>query len=309
MVNFDKKLIYLSLVLILLIGVAGYYFTASPDNSKENAREPEPGSPRIKTITIGTVSDDAIKQIKELQPTMDFLGARLSNNETRYEGKVVVVNTVDNLIFLLKERKVDLFIQSPLTSILVAKKTGAVLFLKGWRDGVAVYYSTFFVNRNSSINALNDFTGKTIAFPNTFSSSSYLLPEAYLLQKGFKINQSAGTDNIRYVFSGSDEDTVLWVIEGKADIGALSSLDFEALPKSVKGQLKQIGRTPDVPRHVISYRADLDPVMAESIKKILINIDKEPASVEFFKTQRTKKYDELSKDEISNISKMVELLE
>lgn len=305
----NKNLFYLSLVLILLAGFADYYFIRSSDSDGGTAIVQETERPEIKTITIGAISDDAVKQIKELQPTADFLAAKLSDNKTRFEGKVIVVNTVDNLTLLVKERKVDIFIHSPFTAILIANKTGAVPFLIGWRDGVGTYYSTFFVKKNSSINALSDFTGKTIAFPNVFSSSSYFLPKAYLILKGFKLNESAGTDQIRYILSGSDEDTVLYVIEGKADVGALSSLDFEELPESIRSQLKQVERTGDVPRHVVSYRADLDPVIVEKTRQMLLNIDKDPESIEIFKSQRTKKYNVMSKEEVSNISKMIEVLE
>jgi ABC transporter, phosphonate, periplasmic substrate-binding protein len=133
----------------------------------------------------------------------------------------------------------------------VDKESGAVPFLLGWKEGVPQYHSIFIVKNNSSIKTINDFAGKTIAFEAPESTSGYLLPKAYLVQKGFKligestesylaqrelaiisdglnINSSSidlpggissndGNDTIRYVFAREDQNIPLLVVEGKAD--------------------------------------------------------------------------------------------
>jgi phosphonate transport system substrate-binding protein len=300
------------------------------------------------TIRIGTVDVDAVKQIIKFQPTADYIAAKLSNNQTtHYNGKVIITSTVNDMINLLKEQKIDLYFESPFTIALVDKESGAVPFLLRWKEGVAQYHSIFIVKKNSPINTINDFVGKTIAFEAPESTSGYLLPKAYLVQKGFSlsgeatesyltqgraggvlsggsnitnssIDESIGNSNsnnntIRYVFAREDQNIPLWIVEGKADIGVISNVDIEQETyESVKSQLKIVDRTIDVPRHVVSHRSELDPVLVEKIKHMLVNMDKDQEGIKILKNfEETTKYEEIkNRDETFKvINDMLKALE
>jgi phosphonate transport system substrate-binding protein len=300
------------------------------------------------TIRIGTVDVDAVKQIIKFQPTADYIAAKLSNNQTtHYNGKVIITPTVNDMINLLKEQKVDLYFESPFTIALVDKESGAVPFLLRWKEGVAQYHSIFIVKKNSPINTINDFVGKTIAFEAPESTSGYLLPKAYLVQKGFSlsgeatesyltqgraggvlsggsnitnssIDESIGNSNsnnntIRYVFAREDQNIPLWIVEGKADIGVISNVDIEQETyESVKSQLKIVDRTIDVPRHVVSHRSELDPVLVEKIKHMLVYMDKDQEGIKILKNfEETTKYEEIkNRDETFKvINDMLKALE
>jgi phosphonate transport system substrate-binding protein len=300
------------------------------------------------TIRIGTVDVDAVKQIIKFQPTADYIAAKLSNNQTtHYNGKVIITPTINDMINLLKEQKVDLYFESPFTIALVDKESGAVPFLLRWKEGVAQYHSIFIVKKNSPINTINDFVGKTIAFEAPESTSGYLLPKAYLVQKGFSlsgeatesyltqgraggvlsggsnitnssIDESIGNSNsnnntIRYVFAREDQNIPLWIVEGKADIGVISNVDIEQETyESVKSQLKIVDRTIDVPRHVVSHRSELDPVLVEKIKHMLVYMDKDQEGIKILKNfEETTKYEEIkNRDETFKvINDMLKALE
>jgi phosphonate transport system substrate-binding protein len=300
------------------------------------------------TIRIGTVDVDAVKQIIKFQPTADYIAAKLSNNQTtHYNGKVIITPTINDMINLLKEQKVDLYFESPFTIALVDKESGAVPFLLRWKEGVAQYHSIFIVKKNSPINTINDFVGKTIAFEAPESTSGYLLPKAYLVQKGFSlsgeatesyltqgraggvlsggsnitnssIDESIGNSNsnnntIRYVFAREDQNIPLWIVEGKADIGVISNVDIvQETYESVKSQLKIVDRTIDVPRHVVSHRSELDPVLVEKIKHMLLNMDKDQEGIKILKNfEETTKYEEIkNRDETFKvINDMLKALE
>jgi phosphonate transport system substrate-binding protein len=300
------------------------------------------------TIRIGTVDVDAVKQIIKFQPTADYIAAKLSNNQTtHYNGKVIITPTINDMINLLKEQKIDLYFESPFTIALVDKESGAVPFLLRWKEGVAQYHSIFIVKKNSPINTINDFVGKTIAFEAPESTSGYLLPKAYLVQKGFSlsgeatesyltqgraggvlsggsnitnssIDESIGNSNsnnntIRYVFAREDQNIPLWIVEGKADIGVISNVDIEQETyESVKSQLKIVDRTIDVPRHVVSHRSELDPVLVEKIKHMLVYMDKDQEGIKILKNfEETTKYEEIkNRDETFKvINDMLKALE
>lgn len=311
--NINQKSVYIILTVILLAGLAVYYSNAeSPDETQDIGHPtnenniPDPSG----TITIGVIDDDAAKQIKRFQPTVDYIASKLGDNVTKYEGKVIVVKSIDNLTDLLIDGKVDLFMESPISGALIDKNSGSIPFLKRWKDGVGLYHSLFIVKNGSSIKTLDDFTGKTMVFEDPGSTSGYLLPKYYLIQNGFNVSQSPGEKNINYTFSGDDENTPAWIIEGKADIGIVSNIDFEKYPTTLKDKLKVISRTFDVPRHIVSHRAGLDPVIVERIKQILLDMDSDQQGIEILKNfQGTKKYEEISNDEILNSSQILDLIQ
>lgn len=306
--NISKKQIYIFIIVVLLLISVGYYFRGS---SVEIKSIPEAGKPLIvtRTISIGTVGDNAVNEIKLFQPTVDYIAASLGDDQTEYKGEVKVAKNMEAISDLLKEQKLDLYVDSPFPAIIIARKSGMVPFLRRWKDGVPVYHTVFIVKNDSTINSSNDFNGKTIASEDEGSTTSYLMPKIYLIQKGFNVNQTQD-NSIRFVFTGGKQNTPIWVIERKADIGAMNNLDFEKIPPNIKSELRVIERTIDLPRHIVSHRPDMDPATVEKIRRILINMDKDPEGIEILKNfQNTKKYDPISMDEISDIGKIVGILD
>jgi phosphonate transport system substrate-binding protein len=302
----------------------------------------------VNTIRIGTVDVDAAKQIMKFQPTADYIAAKISNETTQYKGEVIIPSTVNDMAKLLREQRIDLYFESPFTIALVDKESGAVPFLLRWKEGVAQYHSIFIVKNNSTIKTLNDFVGKTIAFEAPESTSGYLLPKAYLVQKGFKLvgestesylaqteplinskglnindsninwpsgnSSNDGNNNtIRYVFAREDQNIPLWIVEGKADIGVISNVDFEQETyESIKSQLKIIDRTIDVPRHVVSHRSEMEPALVQKIRDVLLNMDKDPEGIEILRNfENSTKYEGINnKDQLFGpINNMLLLLE
>ena len=300
----------------------------------------------VNTIRIGTVDVDAVTQMLKFQPTADYIAAKLSNETTQYKGQVIIPSTINDMIELLREQRIDLYFESPFTIALVGKESGAVPFLLRWKEGVTQYHSLFIVKNSSSIKTVNDFGGKTIAFEVPESTSGYLLPKAYLVQKGFKlIGQSLESylahgepiiiskgpninssnidwsskdgsndgNTIRYIFAREDHNIPLWVVEGKADIGVISNVDLEhETYESIKSQLKIVDRTIDVPRHMVSYRSELEPDLVYKINTILLNMDKEPEGIKILRNfDNSTKYEEMpNKDQLFGpINNMLPLLE
>jgi phosphonate transport system substrate-binding protein len=311
------------LVIILIVVFALFVASVNIKSSEKTDAQP---MKTVNTIRIGTVDVDAVKQIMKFQPTADYIATKITNETTEYKGEVIIPSTVNEMAKLLKEQRVDLYFESPFTIALVDNESGAVPFLLRWKEGVAQYHSIFIVKNNSSIKTLNDFAGKTIAFEAPESTSGYLLPKAYLVQKGFKLvaepiagestkNSSNNDDNniIRYVFAREDQNIPLWVVEGKVDIGVISNVDFEQeVYESVKSQLKIIDRTIDVPRHVVSHRSEMEPALVQKIKDVLLNMDKDPEGIEILRNfENSTRYEEINnKDQLFlPINNMLQLLE
>jgi phosphonate transport system substrate-binding protein len=307
-----KKFIIGFIAVFLLFGTVGCIAEQRTGNVPE-VSEPED----VVVISVGTVGADASKYIKRFQPTADYIALKLSDDEVKYQGKVTITETPEEMIELLSEQKIDLYMESPFTAALVAKESDAVPILRRWKEDVAEYHAVFIVKKNSTINTLDDFKGKTIAFQDPESTSGYLLPKAHLVQRGYEVSYKEPDkilpdESISYVFTGDDENTAFWITEGKADIGAVSNIDLhDDAPEAIRDQLRVVDRTIDVPRHIVSHRSGMDPVLADRIKQILLDMDEDPKGIlilEEFKN--TKKYDEIpDKEELfANINKMLEIL-
>lgn len=262
-------------------------------------------------ISVGTVGQDVTKYITRMQSTADYLVAKLSDKDTKYQGKVIIAKTVEDMVRLLKDQEIDLYFESPVTMLLVAERSGAEPFLVRWKQGVPEYHSVFIVKKESPIKTLDDFVGKTIIFENPESTSGYLMPKAYLIGKGYDVSPLPANDNIAYVFSGEDENTFLWLFEGRGDIGATSNIDLERAPTTIKEQLRVVDRTMDVPRHMVAHRSDLEPELVEKIKQILLNMDEDLEGIVALRNfEESTKYDEISNKEelFDNIRKMLTLV-
>jgi phosphonate transport system substrate-binding protein len=333
-------------LIIFLIAIFGSFVSLVIAESSEKANA-ELTTTANNTIRIGTIGLDPAKHIKEYQPTADYIAEKLSNGTIKYKGQVIISPTIDDMTKLLKEQRIDLYLDSPFTISLVDNESGAVPFLLRWKEGVAQYHSIFIVKNNSSIKTLNDFVGKTIVFEAPESTSGYLLPKAYLVQKGFNLigestesylaqrepaiisdgleinsssidlpggNSSNDSNNtIRYIFAREDENIPLWVVEGRADIGVISNVDLELdTHESIKSQLEIVDRTIDVPRHVVSHRSDLEPALVDKIKNILLNMDKDPEGIKILRDfDSSTKYEEIkNKDQLFDpINNMLTVLE
>ena len=307
--NINDKHIYVYILVVLLIVSIGYYFHKGSPVKTEEITETENPLKDARTIRVATVGDNAFKEIKLFQPTADYIAARLSDYQTVYKGEVIVAKNIETISNISQEQKLDLYIDSPFPTIIVSRKSGMVPFLRRWKNGEAQYHTVFIVKNGSSINSTNDFHGKTIASEDEGSTTSYLMPRAYLIQKGFNVDR-IGENPIKFVFTGGKENTPLWVIEGKADIGAVSNLEFEKIPGNIKTELRVIERTVDLPRHIVSHRSGMEPATVEKIQKILIDMDRDVEGIEILKNfQNTKKYDIISMDEINDTGKIVDLLE
>lgn len=137
--------------------------------------------------------------------------------------------------------------------------------VRRWKDGIASYWSTFITRREGEVAAVEDFLGKVLAFEEARSPSGFVLPAGTLLQRGYVLREVAGPDaevgpnEIGYLFSRDEQNTLDLVLEGRVAGGGVSNGDYEELPSELKGQIMAFDKTIAVPRQLVSIRTGLDP--------------------------------------------------
>ena len=261
-------------------------------------------------INVGSISVEAAAEIKKFLPLASYLAKELQS-EGIDQGKVVVAKGVSQMAALLREGKVDIFIDSPFPTLAASQLSGSKLLLRRWKKGQGEYHSVIFTRKDSDVNRLEDLKGKMVAFQDPFSTTSYFLPKTMLLQKGLKLalktdtSESVAPGEVGYVFSVADENIILWVLRKKVIAGAIDDLAYEKEAKNLNS-LKVIEKSNPVPRHIVSYRADLPPKLVARIKEILTSMDQSEGGKKALKDfESTTKFDVISDQSMAPLLKAV----
>lgn len=225
-------------------------------------------------IILTDVDFDPASLIPETQPVADYLGQKLGRAGIS-SGKVDIAPDVETVVQWMKSGKVNLYFDSVYPALTVMKASGATPILRRWKDGVPEY-STYIVTRqDSNIEALADLNGQMITLQEPSSSSGFMFPMVYLLEAGFnpqqkaEVNQGVATDEIGYVFSGQEEVTAAWVLEGRVAAGAIDSETWTELSENERSQLKIVAETDAFPRHVVLAGPALEPNQIKILKSAL----------------------------------------
>jgi phosphonate transport system substrate-binding protein len=259
-------------------------------------------------VVIGSVHREAAAEIKKFLPLANFLGKQLQP-EGINEARIVVAQDVSQMGTLLRNGKVDLYIDSPFTSIAASLYSRSKLLLQRWKRGRAEYRSVIFVKKDSTLQRLEHLKGNVLAFEEPFSSSGYLIPKMALAREGLKlvpeqdVTKSLNREEVRYVFSLDDENTIVQVLRGKVSAGATDDQTFQRETQRYPNHLKAIYTTSSsFPRHLVSCRADLAPKLVASIKQILIQMDQSPEGRNVLKQfEETTKFEELPASSITQL--------
>lgn len=257
------------------------------------------GRAETKTITLGLVSQIHQKEIAEhFHDFVHYVAGKLSPG-AEIEGRVVVAAEPAQLATLLEHNKVDFYMESPYPTYVINNVHGAgKLLLRRWKGGLAEYQSLIFTKRDSETRHLEDLRGKIIAFEDPGSTSGHFLPKFFLSRKGFKLSEkSQGEANVSpgevgYIFAYSQERLVGLVLSNQVAAGAFSNDDYAALDQKRRSDITILAQTERLPRHLLSIRKDLAPLLTERLEKILLSMHEEPEGRRILqKTDETTKFD------------------
>lgn len=232
----------------------------------------------VKSITVGTLGDEPAKLIRTFQPVANYLAMKLGAQGIT-EGRVVLAKNAREMGEIMRQGKVDIFIDSPMPTIGVNHIGGGKIILRRWKGGLAEYRAVIFTRVESPIKSIADLHGKKLSFEQPFSSTGYIVPRIILEHAGESLSllaaasAAAPVDKIGYIFSGDDENTMEWVLRGRVDAGAMSYNNVGKYAKASMPSLKIIWESPPIPRHLVSVRNELAPAVVTVITNSLAEMD------------------------------------
>jgi len=253
------------------------------------------------TLTVGRVTDNPKKHYPKLESFINYLVKNLNDPNIK-EGKVLFAKNNQQLIKYLKEGKIDIMTETPYSTIIYMEKGGAKPLLRRWKKGLSSYGAVIFARKDSGINSLKDLKGKVIAFEDPGSTSGYFLPKTAIMEVGLEMIELANyketppADKVGYCFAHGEPNIAHWVHKGMVAAGSLSNLEYEEpdeVPTGILIDFKVLHKTKQVPRNIISVSKDMDPKIVESLKQIMLAMDKtEEGKNVMWKMTKTFKFDE-----------------
>jgi len=152
-------------------------------------------------------------------------------------------------------------------SYLPARERGcAELLAVDVHHGQAVYYSGIFVPANSPARSLADLKGKTIAFGDANSASSFVYPVAMLLAAGL----DPAKDLAAIRMTGSHANSLKALAEGRVDAAAAS---FDSFEKAVNqkvlepGKFRVLAKSDPIPNPPIAMSTKLPAEVKAKLKE------------------------------------------
>jgi phosphonate transport system substrate-binding protein len=280
--------------------------------SIECSAQPEIKS--TKPLVLGAIFQGAPQPVEaHFRPLIEYVAHKFSST-TETKGMIIVAPTAGQMIKLLEEKRVDLYMESPYPTYLINRLGAARLLLRAWKGGMAEYRSLIFTNKQSGVTDPKELRGKIIAFEDPGSTSGYFLPKLFLLKKGFSMSEQASPESkisageIGYIFANTSNDVVRLVLQKKVTAGAFSTDDYAALEDKDKPLISILAETESVPRHLVSVRKDLPETVVNRLKSILLAMDRDKEGQQILKqTDNTTRFDALPGGEEMVRRKLVEL--
>ncbi|MBF0161996.1 MAG: phosphate/phosphite/phosphonate ABC transporter substrate-binding protein [Magnetococcales bacterium] len=253
-------------------------------------------------LTIGSISGDPAKEIPTFLPFAHYLAERLAPQGIG-KGQVLVAASMREMADMLKNGRVDLFLESPLSSVQVNQWAGSKMILRRWKGGKADYRAVIFVKKESPIQELSQLAGQLVGFKDPFSSSSYLLPRIVMEQAGLSLvdmtreQGKVPEGKTGYLFTNDRETNLFWVIMGKTVAGAMSPEELDKQAKGDRDKLRVLHETFPIPRHVVNVRGDLPEPVLQALTQTLLGMDQDETGKQVLqKFEKTSRFDPIPPD-------------
>lgn len=238
---------------------------------KKREKAPVKTQPKQIALAIGLIPEQNVFSQKErYEPLADYLSAK-----TDARLAIHVLSRYGNIIDNFKSLGLDGAFLGSFTGALAHMKLGLEFLARPeFLDGTSTYHGMIFVRKDSGIRTAGDMKGRRFAFVDKATTAGWLLPLWY-----FKTH---GIDNYRtwfqeIYFTGTHEDAIYDVLEGRADIGAAKNTVFNRLAASdprISEELTILATSPEVPAITLAVRKDLNAKIKKELKETLLNMDK-----------------------------------
>src|SRR5438445_8163964 len=207
---------------------------------------------------------DPGKATREMQPLVDHLA-----RSTGGEVQMTIPTNYAAVVEALLNDQVDIAHLGGFTYVQASKRAGVKPLVQRERD--REFHSLFITQAGSPIKSLADLKGRSFAFGDVNSTSGHLMPEYFMRRNGVDREVIA-----KAIYTGGHDATLLAVVNGKVDAGALDEAVFQRMVKDGKldpAKAAVFYTTPPFFDYVWAARKGLDPKLVDSFANAFLNLN------------------------------------
>ena len=240
--------------------------------SDQQKAPPEPQATPQTQFYLGLIPEqDLFSQKERYKPLAAYISAK-----TELDVEIKILSRYGNIIDNFISGRLDAAFFGSFTGALAIRKIGVEpLARPQWLDGTSTYHGMIFTRKDSGIKDAADMKGKRFAFVDMATTAGWLLPLHYFKDIGIEDYRTWFAETY---FSGTHEDTIYDVLDGKADVGAAKNTVFYRLAKSdsrLLNELQILTTSPEVPANALAVRKDLDSSVKIKLRDILLQMDED----------------------------------
>ncbi|MCJ7618064.1 MAG: phosphate/phosphite/phosphonate ABC transporter substrate-binding protein [Desulfobacterales bacterium] len=266
-------------------------------------KEPKPKKTKYKTtLHLGLIPEhDIFHQLERYEPLADYLSKKIQANIN-----LVILTRYGNIVDNFVSGGLDAAFFGSFTYTLAHSKLGVEVIARPENNlGISEYYGIIFVRKVSGIRSIKDMKGKILACVDKATTAGYLFPMAYFKKNGIADYKRFFKETY---FTGTHEDAIYDVLDGKAHIGSAKNTVFlraADLDPRINNELDIIAESSKVPENGLAVRKDLDESLKKKLKEALLNMDKESDGIKVLNDFGVKRFIETSDIDYVNVYKLL----
>jgi len=244
---------------------------AGPISGTAHAAEPDPAELRVALLP----DENASQLIRMNQPLKKYLEERLKKKVT-----LIVTTDYSSMIEAMRFGRLELAYFGPLSYVLAKTKADIEPFVAQITKGSTTYNAVVIGNVGANVKSLADAAGKQIAYGDTASTSSHMIPKFMLFNAGLRSGE-----HYKEAFLGAHDAVAVAVQNGHAQVGGLSKPIFDSLVARKiidPAKVRVLAVSDPFPNYPWSMRSNLAPALKAAIKQAFVDL-KDPAILKPFK--------------------------
>lgn len=260
------------------------------------AQGTEPAKLRVALLP----DENASSIIQNAQPLKKYLEEILKK-----EIELVVATDYSSMIEAMRFNRIEVAYFGPLSYVLAKSKApGIEPFAVGVSKGSPTYKSVIIALADGPVKTIGDIKGRTMGFGDNASTSSHLIPRAYLARQGL-----VGETDYKLAHLGTHDAVARSVQAGQVQAGGLSQEIFNALVAkgTIDGsKIRVLAESDPIPNYPMVMQGSLAPAMKDAIKKAFIEL-KDAAILKTFRAEGFVATDDKAYDILRETAKVLNL--
>lgn len=223
--------------------------------------EPEPAQAPLRVMLIPADGGTATGTRADFTPLFDAV-----SRDTGLQFDLKVGESYSAVVEAMKGGMVDLAWLGPVAYVQARDAGAAELLAVSVLDGESVYYAGIFVPHDSPATGIEDLRGRSVAFGDINSGSSFTYQVAMMLEAGLDPARDLGAIRL----AGSHAASLSALAEGQVDAACLS---FESYLRAVNngaiapGALRVLARSAPIPNPPMALHTGLPAPLKQKLRE------------------------------------------